>query len=158
MSAKHSISAATGTSHQAMMANIAIGVSAAMASCGTYWPKKVCNCSTPSTTDSMTPPVRSPANQAGPSSVDLVVELEAQDLLHARSGAVRHHGALVLEKRANEHDRRDRRRRHKQRRGRRAAEDERKQRAQKHETRNADDGRRKPHEHGGDDPPPHPAR
>ena len=38
----------------------------ATVTCGTYWPKKVCNCSTPSTIDSMTPPVRSPANQAGP--------------------------------------------------------------------------------------------
>ena len=42
---------------------------------------------------------------------DLVVELEPQHLLHARRGAVRHHGALVFEKGAHEHHRRDRRRR-----------------------------------------------
>ena len=70
-SAKTSITVATGTSHQAIKAKIAIGVSTAIDSCGTYWPKKVCNCSTPSTIDSMTPPVRSPANQAGPSSAIL---------------------------------------------------------------------------------------
>jgi len=65
--AKTSITVATGTSQKAMKTKIATGVSAAIVTCGTYWPKKVCNCSTPSTIDSMTPPVRSPANQAGPS-------------------------------------------------------------------------------------------
>ena len=70
-SAKTSITAATGTSQNAIKAKIASGVSTAIDNCGTYWPKKVCNCSTPSTIDSMTPPVRSPANQAGPSSATL---------------------------------------------------------------------------------------
>jgi len=70
-SAKASITAATGTSQKAIKAKIARGVSTAMQSCGTYCPKKVCNCSTPSTIDSMTPPVRSPANHAGPSAAIL---------------------------------------------------------------------------------------
>ena len=54
-----------------MKAKIASGVSAATEACGTNCPKKLCSCSTPSTTDSMTPPVRSPANQAGPNSAIL---------------------------------------------------------------------------------------
>lgn len=58
---------AVGTSQKAMTAKIANGAAAAMATCGRYWPKKVCNCSTPSTTVSITPPVRWLANQAGPS-------------------------------------------------------------------------------------------
>jgi len=37
-----------------------------MQSCGTYCPKKVCNCSTPSTTDNITPPVRSRRTMAAP--------------------------------------------------------------------------------------------
>ncbi len=70
-SAAVSITVATGRSHQAMKAKIAIGVSTAIDNCGMYWPKKLCNCSTPSMIDSMTPPVRSPANQAGPNSAIL---------------------------------------------------------------------------------------
>ena len=70
-SAATSITSATGASHHTIKAKIAIGVSAATETCGTNWPKKLCNCSTPSTTDSITPPVRSPANQAGPSSAIL---------------------------------------------------------------------------------------
>ena len=66
-----SMTVATGRSHHTMNRKIAIGVSAATQTCGRYWPKKLCSCSTPSTSDSMTPPVRSPANQAGPSSAIL---------------------------------------------------------------------------------------
>ena len=58
---------AVGTSQKAITAKMAKGAAAAMATCGKYWPKNVCNCSTPSTTVSMTPPVRWLANQAGPS-------------------------------------------------------------------------------------------
>ena len=65
-SAAPSITAATGTSQNAMKAKIASGAQAAIVTCGRYWPKKVCNCSTPSTIDSITPPVRSAPNQAGP--------------------------------------------------------------------------------------------
>ena len=64
-----SMIAATGKSHQAMKAKIATGAQMAMATWGRYWPKKVCNCSTPSTIDSITPPVRSAPNQAGPRAV-----------------------------------------------------------------------------------------
>ena len=46
------------TSNAAMKAKINGGVSAATASCGKYWPKKVSNCSTPSTRDITTSPVR----------------------------------------------------------------------------------------------------
>ena len=49
-----------------MKAKIASGAQAAIDTCGRYWPKKVCNCSTPSMIDSITPPVRSAPNQAGP--------------------------------------------------------------------------------------------
>ena len=65
------ITAATGTSHQAMKPKIATGATIATATCGRYWPKKLCSCSTPSTIDSMTPPVRSAPNQAGPSATIL---------------------------------------------------------------------------------------
>ena len=66
-SAATSSTSAVGTSQKAITAKMAKGAAAAMASCGRYWPKKVCNCSTPSTTVSITPPVRWRANQAGPS-------------------------------------------------------------------------------------------
>ncbi|MNX47722.1 hypothetical protein D3C86_782800 [compost metagenome] len=58
---------AVGTSQNAITAKIANGAAAAIATCGRYWPKKVCNCSTPSTTVSMMPPLRWLANHAGPS-------------------------------------------------------------------------------------------
>ena len=70
-SAAASITSATGTSQAAITAKIASGAQMAIATCGRYWPKKVCNCSTPSTSDSMTPPVRSAPNQAGPSATIL---------------------------------------------------------------------------------------
>ena len=82
---------------------MASGAAMAIATCGMYWPKKLCNCSTPSTIDSMTPPVRSAPNQAGPERDDLVVQPAAQRLLDAHGGAVRHHGALVLQAGAHEH-------------------------------------------------------
>ncbi len=69
--AAHSITVATGTSQNAMKAKIASGAQAAIDTCGMYWPKKVCNCSTPSMIDSITPPVRSAPNQAGPSATIL---------------------------------------------------------------------------------------
>ncbi len=69
--AESSMTTATGTSQKAMKAKIASGAAMAMATCGMYWPKKLCNCSTPSTMDSITPPVRSAPNQAGPSATIL---------------------------------------------------------------------------------------
>ncbi len=66
-----SITVATGASHQTIKPKIASGVSVATDTCGRYCPKKLCSCSTPSTTESITPPVRSPANQAGPNSAIL---------------------------------------------------------------------------------------
>ena len=41
--------------------------------------------------------MRSAPNHAGPKSGDLVEQLPAQSLLHTRGGAVRDHGAVVVE-------------------------------------------------------------
>jgi hypothetical protein len=65
------ITVATGTSHQAMNTKIATGAHIAIVTCGRYWPKKDWSCSTPSTIDNMTPPVRSAPNQAGPNATIL---------------------------------------------------------------------------------------
>ena len=70
---------------------------------------------------------------------------------------MRHHGAFVFEKCAHERHGRHRRRRQYERRPRRAAIDQRDERAEKHEPRHADDGRDEPHQHRGDNPPPHAA-
>ena len=80
-----------------MKAKIANGAQAEMSSCGRYWPKKVCSCSTPSTIDSITPPVRSRGEPAGPQRDDLVVETAAQRFLHPRRGAMREHRARMVE-------------------------------------------------------------
>ena len=73
-SAAPSITLATGTSQNAMKAKIASGAQAAIDTCGRYWPKKVCSCSTPSIIDSITPPVRSRAEPGRTERDDLVVK------------------------------------------------------------------------------------
>ncbi len=98
-----SITAATGTSQKAMKAKIATGAATAIATCGRYWPKNVCNCSTPSTMESMTPPVRSAPNQAGPRATILSYKQPPQRLLDVHGGAVRDHGAAVVQRRS-QHD------------------------------------------------------
>ena len=89
---------------------------------------------------------------------DLVVELEAQHFLHARGGAVREHGARVLEHAAQDHRGGGRRGRQHQRGGGRAVKDAREHCAQEHEPRHADRGGGEAHEDGRDDAPAHAAR
>ena len=108
-SAATSITAAIGTSHQASTAKITNGAQAAMMSCGRYAPKKVCNCSTPSMTDSITPPVRSVAEPRRAERGDAVEQTRPQGCLYPPGRVLGQHGARVIESGTDQHAGRRRR-------------------------------------------------
>ena len=140
-----------------MKRKIAIGVSAATQTCGTYWPKKRLQLLDP-VDHRQHDAAGALAGEPGRAELgDLVVETPAQVVLHHRGGAVRDDGADVIEQRPRDDRRRDPGSRERDRPGPGAGEDQRQQGAEQRETGDPEPGRGQADNDAGGDPAAQPA-
>ena len=121
-----------------MKAKIATGAAMAIATCGMYWPKKrlqLLDAVDHRQHDAAGALGAEPGRTEGD---DLVVQQPAQRLLHAHGGAVRDHGAAVVERGAQHDGDAGARQRPDQRGGRRALEHAGEEAAEEHEAGDAE--------------------